>query len=460
MIHNAKKIIVIGGNAAGPAAAAKAKRVNPETQVIMFEAGPFISTGTCELPYLLSGEIDDYEKIVFFDADSFYKEKGVEVYVHHLVEEINRKAKVVKVRNLVTSEILDYEYDSLIIATGSKAKIPSGLSRLPENGFILKSVADYKLIKKFLDENIVNNVVVVGAGYIGLEVADAFSKTGKNVILLEQDELPMHGYGYEVRKLLKDVLLRNNIEFIPGVCSPGYNSYGNKVESISAGGKILETDLILFAIGVEPDNMLAVSSGIKIGEHGGIITDSYLRTSDPFIFAAGDVIEVKEKISNKNLSIPIATLAHLHGHIAGANAAGDRVQTDPVIRNTAVKIGDKVFSHVGLTFNEASLLTSNVESVSTVVPNLVHVMPGSSKVFGKIIFDKFSGKIFGAELLGSSEVTGYADLISTLIYKDGKISELQKINYNYTPPSSPFVNILSVLGRKSGKLNNEKSNIG
>ena len=451
MIHGAKKIIVIGGNAAGPAAAAKAKRVNPDSEVILFESGQFISTGTCELPYLLSGEIDDYKKIVFFDPESFYKTKGVKVYLNYRVEEINRKEKFIVVRNLSDSTLSNHEYDSLILTTGSKAKIPSGFSVLPENAFCLKSVSDYLSIKNYLDNNHVNDVVIFGAGYIGLETADAFKKKNINLTIIEKDNLPLPGYEYEIRNLVKDILQKNNINFIAESGLPRFNYKLNRIESITGNGNHLKSDLILFAIGVEPNNSLAVSSGLNTGKWGGIVVDNYLRTSDNSIYAAGDVIEVQDKISGRNIYLPLATLAHSQGHTAGANAGGSRIKNEPVVRNIAVKIFDKVFSQVGLTTEEAMELNINCDSVTALVPNLVKVMPGSEKVFGKLLFNKYNGKIYGASFLGTNEVTGYADLISMLIYKNGVVEDLGKMNFNYTPPSSPFVNILSVLSRKAGE---------
>ncbi len=171
-----KKILVIGGNAAGPAAAAKAKRVNSEAEVIMFEASKFISTGTCELPYVLSGDIDSYKKLVFYDEESFGKEKGVTVLTNHLVESINPKEKFIKVKNLKFNAERKYDYDSLVIATGSICKIPSQFEGSFNNVFTLKNINDFIKIQNFLDKNKVENIVIVGAGYIGLEAADCIKK--------------------------------------------------------------------------------------------------------------------------------------------------------------------------------------------------------------------------------------------------------------------------------------------
>ncbi|MGB5288117.1 MAG: FAD-dependent oxidoreductase, partial [Ignavibacteriaceae bacterium] len=162
-------IIVIGGNAAGPAAAAKAKRFNPNSDVLLFEASEFISTGTCEMPYVLSGEIDDYRKIVFFSPSSFQNEKGVKVFVKHFVEEIDTKKKQVTVKNLMENKILNYDYDKLILTTGSKAKTLTGFDTQLKNVFTLKNINDFRRINDFVSDGRVSKAIVIGSGYIGLE---------------------------------------------------------------------------------------------------------------------------------------------------------------------------------------------------------------------------------------------------------------------------------------------------
>lgn len=443
-----KKIIVIGGNAAGPAAAAKAKRAAPDAAVTMIECGNYISTGTCELPYVLSGEIKNYNDIVFFNADSFEKEKGVKVLTSHLVEKIDRRRKIVSVKNLNDGQKFELEYDRIILCTGSRAKRLPALPKILSNVFSLKSVSDLILIKNYLAQNKVNNVLVVGAGYIGLETADALKTLGYNVTVLEKEKLALPEFENETRHLLNDHLIQNGIEFIGGATEVKYKHDEQKFISIKYEGRITEYDLVLLSIGVEPNNDLAVSSQLAIGKLGGIKVDQKLRTNDPNIFAAGDCIEVINKITGKPDFIPLANIAHLAGHATGDNAAGGNTIVQPFVKNIAVKLFGKSLTSVGLNSNQAKNFGFNFAEVHTVIPNLVKVMPDSNQVFGKILFDKNSKLILGANFFGGNEVVGYADIISTMIYNKIKVTELAGINFNYTPPLSPFINILSVLGRK------------
>ncbi|MBU1100985.1 MAG: FAD-dependent oxidoreductase [Bacteroidetes bacterium] len=449
MVHNAKKIIIVGGNAAGPAAAAKAKRVNPEAKVILFEAGEFISTGTCELPYLISGEIDDYNKIVFFNSESFQKQKGVEVFTNHVVNSIDSKQKKIRVTSLKNNETTEHEYDSLILATGSVSKKYPHFSKLLDNAFYLKSITDYLKIQKYLSENNVRNVVVLGAGYIGLETADAFHKLGMKVTVVERMSGPLPGYDDEIRGIVLENMVKLGIGFHGRMDEPKINYSGDRVSSFVLDSRIIESDLVLVSVGVAPNNGLALSCGLSLGKFGGVKVDKYMRTSIPNIFAAGDLVEIKEAITNKDIYLPQATMAHAFGHVAGSNAAGGREQVNPIIKNAAVNLFGNVITTVGLTLDEAKKVTAGADSVMGSLPNLVKVMPNSTSVFGKIVFDKNNERVLGASFCGQQEVVGYADIISLLIQKSGTVSDLAVASYNYTPPNSPFVNLLSYLGRKA-----------
>jgi len=448
LLNKSKNIIVIGGNAAGPAAAAKAKRVNPEANVELYEASNFISTGTCELPYLLSGEIKDYSEIVFFDEESFEREKGVKVYTNHLVEQIDRQNKRISIKNLKNNESVIKEYDKLILTTGSKPKKLPGLPSNLSNVFTLKSIPDFLKIHDYLTNFNVKTVGIIGAGYIGLEVAESFSNLGMEVYIWELENLPMPGAEEEIRVLINERLKSNGIGF-SGSAKLHFGYDGNQLKYVKNASELIDVDLLLVSIGVSPNVDLAVSSGLKIGSNGGIIVNNKLQTSDLNIYAAGDNIELKNSVTNESQIIPIATLAHQFGHIAGENAAGGNSFINPVVRNIAVKIFEDVYTSVGLTTGEAKRQNRAFAEVIAFAKNIVHVMPGSRKNFGKLIFERRTGRILGASFLGGNEVTGFADFISGMITMKATVEDLTKINFNYTPPASPFINLLSVLARKA-----------
>jgi len=441
------KIIVVGGNAAGPAAAAKAKRFNPNAEVLLFEASEFISTGSCEMPYVLSSEIEDYRKIIFYSPSSFQEEKGVKVFVNHFVEGIDTKKKVIIVKDLSENKVIECGYDRLILATGSKAKSLPGFDTDLKNIFTLKNINDLIRVDDYIKKNSVKNAVIIGSGFIGLESAEAFKKRNANVLIFEKTLRPLALADAEFSEEILKILNENSIDFIGGVDGVEPVITSDKLVGVKYEDKFFETDMVLLSVGFEPDTFLAQSTKLELGKSGAIKVDQYLKTSDRFIYAAGDNAEVINSVTGKVDYVPLATHAYDLGHIAGENAAGGNVKYDPFVKNLSVKIFDKYFIQVGLTVEEAK--NNNFEYTESFAKarNLVEVMPLSDYVYGKVIVDKNSNRILGASFLGGREVSGYADLVSALIKMRAPASTLSKINYNYTPPLSPFTNLLKIIGK-------------
>ncbi len=447
-MKNCKRIIVVGGNAAGPAAAAKAKRTDPDAEVILFEKSEFISTGTCELPFVLSGTIPDYKKIIFYDTKLFKAEKDVDVFVNHTVEKIDRRKKTITVKDNLNDKQFDYSYDKLILATGSLTKNISVLLPSIKNAFNFKSVTDLLKIQDKLKEMKHKQVCIVGTGYIGLECAEAFSELDYNVILIEKEEKPFPASDKEISYLIAEFLEKKNIIFYGGINSPDFFIEGDEIKYLKIDGKRYNLDLVINAAGINPNNYLALQAKLEIGIHGGLKVDKCLKTSDPNIFAAGDCLEATNFITNRPDYFPIATIAHNTGHIAGSNAAGGNEFFDPVVKNIAVKFFNNFIVQVGLNEKEAALNNFNFFTVISKAKNMVHLIPGSNDVFGKIIVDKNSRRILGASFFGGKEVGGYGCFISSFIKNKISAQNLCNIDFNYTPPLSPLVNLLSLLGRK------------
>lgn len=446
---NPKRIIVVGGNAAGPAAAAKAKRVNPNASVLLFEESSFISTGTCEMPYVLSGEISSYEDILLFSPNKFMNEKGVQVFTKHKVEKIDRRTRTIYVRDLVSDKTLEFNYDSLILATGSLPKTIPGFSKGLKNLFHLKNISDLIHLQDYLNSKEVKKAVIVGSGYIGIETTEVLAKHGIDIMIIDKEVLPFPSAEKEISERVLTELQRNSVQFFNKIRQVEPLIKDDSIIGVKVNDEELSCDLVLLTVGVVPNNELAENSKLELGIFGGIKVNKKLRTSDTNIFAAGDNIEFINAITGKYDYFPFATYAHNFGHIAGANAAGEVINSNPIIKNVSVKAFDSYNASVGLKSKEAEDHQLNYEIVDAEAPNLVKVMPGSRNVYGKIIFHKENKKILGASFWGGKEVSGYADLIASIIYSGQTIEFLTKIPYNYTPPLSPFVNLLSILGRKA-----------
>jgi len=446
-----RKIIVVGGSAAGPAAAAKAKRINPENEVILYEAGNYISIGTCEIPYVLSGEIESVDKIIFFTPETFEKEKGVKVKINHHVEAIDRQKKKIFVRDLRTQKILEDNYDKLILCTGSLKKIHPEFRTGLKNLFYLKTVDDVKSIQNYLRNNVINSALVIGAGYTGLEALEFVKKIASTAYLADVVDLPLQGYDYEIRRILLDKIIEKGIEFIPDAKEIKPFEKDDKVNRVKIGKRQIEVDFVLITIGFEPNNALAKTANLSLNSpFGSIKVDEKQKTSDENIYAAGDCCGVKEFITKKTKWIPLASFAHDQGHVAGTNAAGGFETFDFVVRNVAFRFFDLNIAMVGLTTNEIEEENIKFHEVSHLGNSKIRIMPGGVKHFVKIKYRKDNKQIVSANLIGGDDIVGKANLISFAIKNNLPITKFYETNFVYTPTLSPLIETLSILAKKSG----------
>ncbi|MDH3268213.1 MAG: FAD-dependent oxidoreductase, partial [Ignavibacteria bacterium] len=362
-------------------------------------------------------------------------------------QEIDTKKKSIIVKDLIEDKILEHDYDRLILATGSKAKTLPGFDTRLKNVFTLKNINDLIQLEEFIKKEKASNAIIIGSGYIGLEAAEALVKKNIHVKVIERETKPLPIADKELSDEIQNILNQNKVEFLGGVKEIEPMISADKLIALRIGDKFIETDLVLLSVGFEPDTFLAQSAKLELGKSGAVKVDQYLKTSDRFIYAAGDNVEVINAVTGKKDYLPLATHAYDLGHIAGENATGGNVRYAPFVKNISVKIFDKFFAMVGLTSEEAKRSGFEIQESFAKARNLVAVMPGSDYVFGKVLAEKGSKRIIGASFLGGKEISGYADLVSALIKLRTPVSILSSINYNYTPPLSPFVNLLKIIGR-------------
>lgn len=447
-----RKIVIIGGSAAGPAAAAKAKRVNPANEVILYEQGPYISIGTCELPYVLSGEIESVEKIIFFTPESFEAEKGAQVKINHRVESIDKHKKKIFVRDLSTQKVFEDNYDKLILCTGSRKKYHPNFPHGLKNVFYLKTVNDAKRILNFISENKISRSFLIGAGYTGLESLEFLKKISNEIYVADVSPYPLPEFDLEVQKILLNEIQDRRITFLGNVKDISPTVQNNRVVSIKIDKERIEIDFVLITIGYEPNSSLASLAKLSINPDGSIRVDDKQRTSDDNIYAAGDCSSVKEFITNKNIWIPLATYAHNHGHIAGANAAGEPSLSYPVVRNMGFRFFDLSIAQVGLTPKELSESKFNWATVSAIGSSRIKVMPKGKKHFIKVYFNKENKKILSASLIGGEDIVGKANLISFAIKNNITIDKFFYSEFLYTPSLSPFIESLSIISNKAREV--------
>lgn len=448
-------IVVIGGNAAGAAAAAKAARINPNGKVLMIEKGPYISTGTCELPYLISGEISAPEKLVFFTPASFKSEKGVEVLTDTQVTHIHPAKKSISINNLQSGKSDQLKYSRLIIATGARSLVPAPLMPLPENVFTFKSVTDYQRWSRFEQQFLPKRIAVIGSGFIGLELVTALTVKGYEVTLFEQADRIAPVFDTECSALLEKLVTRNNVTTYTSASRLQYSIKQNRVTAIKLESRKIDFDAVFVANGFQPEVQLAADGKLSIGKTGAIRVSNRMQTSDPEIFAAGDAIEQTCFITGKSMYLPSAVQARNSGYIAGENAAGGRVYGKPVLKNIALPVFGKFLVQVGANRSDLHDCRYDILTISDVGLSRVKVMPDTESVFAQIHVQKSTGYMLGAVFFGSSEAGAYADILATAIINKVPLQNIQEIGFTYTPKLSPFNNLLHTLSRKAQKMLNK-----
>ncbi|MBW7888323.1 MAG: FAD-dependent oxidoreductase [Bacteroidetes bacterium] len=435
-----RKVIVIGGVAAGPSAATKAKRVSPDSEVILYEQGEHISYGVCEIPYFISGEIQRAESLIIYSPERLQKEKGVTAKILHRVEEIIPSQREILVRNLSSSKITRDWYDKLIIASGTKNKKFQIAGEESRNVFYVKSLNDAYALKKFIQENKPKNAVVIGAGFIGMEMTEALTKIGMDVTVVHNSALPMSLFEEEGKKIILSALEAQKVRFIPDAKVEwfGVGAHQNVV-AVGLPSQTIETDLVIIAAGVKPNSELAKNAGIHLGKAGGIlVSDRMHALGADNIFAAGDCCEVKNILTKKPEFISLATIASKTGRIAGENSVGGNEQFKGMIRAIGIKIFNLEAAQVGLSSKEAAAAGLRYKKTEVGSQSKVGMMPGVQKISLTLLSELQTGRILGANVIGAEGAVQRANVLAAAIRHGLTITDLSELDLIYAPPFAPL----------------------
>ncbi|WHR53854.1 FAD-dependent oxidoreductase [Vibrio furnissii] len=447
------KIVIIGGVAGGASAAARARRLSEDAQIIMFERGPFVSFANCGLPYHIGGDIKERANLLLQTPESFLARFNVDVRVMNDVVRINRAEKTITVRNLLDQSEYQESYDFLLLSPGAGPIVPPipGLDNPLTHS--LRNIPDMDRILETIQMNQPDHATVIGGGFIGLEMMEAFQQLGIKTTLIEMaDQVmtpvdrEMAGFAHaEIRAkgidLRLDVALQA-VEFKPTTSMPSIDSGENTEHQHMSGeldltlsnGETLTTDILIMAIGVRPETKLASEAGLQIGELGGIYTNEYLQTSDPSIYAVGDAIEEKDFVTGQATLVPLAGPANRQGRMAADNMLG-RSETYQGTQGTAIcKIFDLAVASTGK--NEKQLKRAGIEYEKVYVHTASHASyyPGAEIVSFKMLFDPTSGKIFGAQAVGKDGIDKRIDVMAVAQRAGMTVEQLQHLELTYAPP--------------------------
>lgn len=438
------RIVIVGGVAAGPKAAARARRCDPNADIIMIDKGNFLSYAGCGMPYFISGDIHNCDELmatsagVIRNSTFFQNVKDIKAYTRTLVESIDRENKQINVVNLEDNKSRLIPYDKLVLATGASHFRPplegSELNRI----FSLGNPDDAIAIQKCATMDDVKKVAVFGGGLIGMEVTEALAMLGLEVVVVEMvDRLLPKLLDEEMSAYLKKYLITKGVKLrLSEKAIKLEGDETNNVRKVITDKGEVDADMIITAIGVRPNVELARNAGLKIGETGAIWVDEYLRTSDPDIYAGGDCVENTHLITGKKVYIPLGSTANKHGRIIGDNVTGGQEKFKGVLGTTIFKIFDYTVGCTGLTEKYARELGYNVVTCITPGPDLAHYYPTHASIMTKLVVNKDNGKVLGAQIIGPGDVDKRIDTIVTAISYGGTVEDIAGLDLGYAPPYS------------------------
>ncbi len=425
-----EKILIIGGVAAGATAAAKARRLSPEAQITMLEAGPDISFANCGLPYYIAGDIDSRSKLILQSPESFNEQYQVEVHTNTLVNAINKEKRQVETTNTETGSTRTFEYTKLILAQGGKPIQPEIPGADASNVFSLWTLEDMDKIDNYLKTKEPKTAVVVGGGFIGLEMVEALVKRGLKVHVVEKMKHVMSLMDAETAGFIT----RELKAFGVGVHTETAVTkiYHNSVELDNR--KTLDADMVLLSIGVRPTLKLAMDAGLEIGEAGGLLVNNKLQTSDPDIFAAGDMVEIEHRVNGKKVRIPLAGPANRQGRIAAENALGGQHSYKGAIGTSVVRVFDAVAGITGISLKQARAAGIDADAVVVHKEHHTSYYPGAETLSVLLVFDKNTGVVLGGQTAGYKGADKRLDVIATACAAKLPVSEISDIDFAYSPP--------------------------
>lgn len=426
------RVIVIGGDAAGMSAASRVRKFSPDCEIVVYEAGKHVSYSACGMPFYLSGSVREFNDLIHYPVSKFVTERKIDVHLESRVESIDTSRREVVVnRNDGTSTD---RYDRLIIATGARAFIPD-VFKAKTNVYTLRHIDELLPLEESLND--AQKIVVVGAGYVGLEIAEALAQIGKDVTVAQRSEHVLRGFDSEFTSMITQELEKNKVKLMLQSPVTSVEAKNGKITSVKAGEKQVETDAVFVATGIIPNSEFAAKAGIRLSKSGAILVNERMQTSAPQIYAAGDVATTRNIVTGKDVYFPLATGSNKSGRIAGENAAGRRTEYAGIAGTEVVKVFDLEVGRTGLDEKEAKENKFRPVSASILATSRASYYPGAAPLKIKLVADENSHRLLGGMLVGKEGVSKRLDILAAALYGRMKVEDLTRIDYSYSPPFSP-----------------------
>ena len=445
--------VVVGGDAAGMSAASKAKRENPELDVVVFEKGEWVSYAACGMPYYVKGEVGDLEDLVAVTPEEFREERDIDLRTGHEVIGVDPGAGTVTVEG--EGETFEQPYDHLLVATGATAVEPPFDGLDLDGVFTIHDMDDADAIKNYVTEHSPGSAAIVGGGYVGIEMAEALSARGADVHLYEMLPHVLQPFGDAVAEVVEEHLRAKGVHLHLDTAVSGFGGEGS-VERVAFEGQSRDADIAVVGVGVAPNTQLAADAGIELGETGAIATDEYGRTNYGNVYAAGDCAEARNVVTGEPDHVPLALTANRAGRAIGQTIAADPEPVGGTAGTAIVKAFDLGAARTGVVDEQRAREAGfDPVSVSVSAPTRAHYYPGGAELTVTLVADGESGRLLGGTVVGR-EGAKRVDTVATALAAGMTVSELQKADLAYAPPFSPVRDpILTAANVLESKLDGE-----
>jgi len=431
------KTVIIGGVAGGASAAARLRRLDENAEIIMLEQGEYISFANCGLPYYIGDEITDREMLTLKTPESFRAWFDVDVRVHSMATSIDRSAKTLEIKNLVSGETYKESYDKLVLSPGARPFVPKIEGIESDKVFTVRNIPDALMIKEYMTAHPDGSAAVIGGGYIGVETAENLKRAGFDVTIVEMADHVITPLDYEMACQVHEYLSKQGIKVLLNSGLRKIKEAGDKLYlSLENTDGDIAVDLAIIAVGVTPDTELAKAAGLALSDSGAVVVNEHMLTSDEDIYAVGDAVEIQEFVAGVRANIPLAGPANKQGRIAADNICGLDSTYKGTQGSAVLKIFDMTVATTGITETTAKTQQIDYDKVYTLSPSHAVYYPGATEMSVKTIFEKTTGRILGAQIVGYEGVDKRCDVFAGAIRSGLTASDLTELELCYAPPFS------------------------
>ena len=440
------KVVIVGGVAGGATAAARIRRLDEQADIVIFERSGFVSYANCGLPYYIGGVITDQRELTLQTPESFFARFHIDVRVRHEVTAIHPENKTVSVRNLETGEQFEEHYDKLLLSPGARPTQPRLAGAEHERIFTLRTVEDTLRIRKFVEEKQPKSAVLAGGGFIGLEMAENLRELGVEVTIVQRADQVLPPLDYDMAAQIHTLLRSHGVHLKLGSAVAGFESSGEQVVTLLEGEQPLRSDMVLLAIGVTPDTALAREAGLELGQKGAIRVNDRMETSVPDIYAVGDAVEVEHFVTKERAVVALAGPANRQGRIAADNICGGDSRYSGAQGSSVIKLFELTAASTGI--NERSAQAAGIDYDKVILSPEHHASyyPGSQTMTMKVLWEKDTLRLLGAQIVGRGGVDKRIDVLATAIRSGMKATELLELDLAYAPPYSSAKDPVNMAG--------------